>query len=92
MQRRHSPLGDKAVFRSKRDGDYVLSRLQYLYGYEWYDFDKGCGHGLAHDEVRWKKGGAIRYVELPQHFYEVDAEIAGREFELQRKGATSVAL
>ncbi len=83
---------DRAAFRSKSDGDYFLSRLQYLFEFEWYDFDGVCGHGLAHDEVRWKKGGTSRYVELPQHFFEVAAEIACRDFQLQRKGATAAAL
>ncbi len=80
------------LFRSKSSGEYVLSRLQYLYEYEWYDYDRVDGHGLAREEVRWKHGNAVRYVELPQHFFEVSAELAAREFALKRKGATAQAV
>lgn len=83
----HPPL-----FRSKSNGEYVLSRLQYLYQYEWYDYDRVDGHGRALEEVRWKHANGVRYVELPLHFFEVAAELAAREFALKRKGASAQAM
>ena len=80
-----SPKETPAVLVSESGREFVFSRLQYLYNFEWYDFDKVSGHGLAHDEVRWKKGKSIRYVELPKDFLEVALEIAAREFALKRK-------
>ena len=94
LERKHPNAlvkGNQAVLRSKK-GEYILTRLQYLYEFEWYDFDKVSGHGLAHDEVRWKKDGTVRYVELPQHFYEIVARLASLEFGLTRKGATAQAV
>ena len=95
LERKGVTSGNEAnlpVLRSKTNGEYVLSRLQYLFEYEWYDYDRVDGHGLVLEEVRWKHGGNIRYVELPQHFFEVSAELAAREFSLKRKGATAMAV
>jgi hypothetical protein len=84
--------GPRVMLQGKSSGEYVLTQLQYLYDFEWYDFDKVSGHGLAHDEVRWTRGGTVRYVELPQRFYDVAAELACREFSMVRKGATAKAV
>ena len=84
--------GRQALLHSRSSGEYVLSRLQYLFEYEWYDYDKVSGHGLAMEEVRWTHGKMVRYLELPQHFYEVAVELASREFGLKRKGATAMAV
>ena len=81
-----------ALLQGKSSGEYVLTRLQYLYEFEWYDFDKVSGHGLAHDEVRWTRGGTVRYVELPLRFYDIAAELACREFGMSRKGAAAKAV
>ncbi len=83
--------GHQAVLRSK-SGEYLLSRMEYLYEFEWYQFDKVSDHGLAHDEVRWTKNRAVRYVELPQHFYEVATQLACLEFGLTQKGAPAKAV
>ena len=80
--------GDKkthTVLLKEGSSEIVLTRLQYLYQYEWYEYQKVSGHGLAHDEIQWIKGSALRYLELPQHFYEVAVELACREFKLIRK-------
>jgi hypothetical protein len=61
--------------------------LQYLNNYEWYDFDAVTGHGLSHEEVRWSRGKAKRYVELPKDFLETAVAIACREFGLERKAS-----
>lgn len=61
--------------------------LQYLNNYEWYNFDGISGHGLSHEEVRWKHGKARRYVELPKDFLETAVAIACREFGLERKAS-----
>ena len=84
--------GELAILRGKTGGEYALTQLQYLYDFEWYDYDEVSGHGLAHDEVRWTHGGAVRYVELPLRFYDVAAELACREFRMSRKGATAKAV
>lgn len=69
-------------------GDPVqVSALQYLNNYEWYDYDGISGHGLSHEEVRWKRGKVKRYVELPKDFVEIAVAIASREFGLERKAS-----
>ncbi len=82
----------QAVLQSKSSGEYVLSRLQYLYDFEWFDYEGVTGHGLSMEEVRWRREKGVRYLELPQHFYEVAVELACREFGLKRKGATAMAV
>lgn len=67
------------------DGErFVVRRLQYLNQFEWYDFDDVVGHGLHHDEVRWRKGRLKRYVELPGDFYDTAAAVACKVFGLER--------
>jgi len=78
-------------FTSAKDGEYVLTRVQYLYDYDWYDYDGLGGHGLAHDEVRWKLEKRVRYLELPQHFLECVSELLCREMELEHKPTLSRA-
>jgi hypothetical protein len=65
----------------------TVTALQYLNNYEWYDFDAATGHGLSHDEVRWTRGKAKRYVELPKDFLDIAVAIACREFRLERKAS-----
>lgn len=95
LERKSAAPKDKtgmAILQGKTSGEYAFTRLQYLYDFEWYDYDKVSGHGLAHDEVRWTLGGAVRYVELPLRFYDIAAELACREFRMSRKGATAKAV
>ena len=72
------------VLRSESHGDLRVTRLQYLNAFEWYDYRKVAGHGLAFEEVCWERGKARRYVELPKDFFETAVELACREFGLQR--------
>ena len=93
LESKGSPAGGEAMEHklAGKDGEFLMTRLQYLNNFEWYDFDGVTGHGLAHDEVRWKKNGARRHVDLPQHFYEVALELACREFDLRRKAPKALA-
>jgi hypothetical protein len=79
------------VLRSETGGEAVVTRLQYLNAYEWYDYVKVAGHGLANEEVCWRKGKTLRYVELPRNFFDVAVELACREFGLQRADARQKA-
>lgn len=72
------------VLRSESHGDLRVTRLQYLNAFEWHDYRKVAGHGLAFEEVCWERGKARRYVELPKDFFETAVELACREFGLQR--------
>lgn len=95
LERNGTPAGGQAPAQKlagKEAGEFVLTRLQYLNTFEWYDFDKVTGHGLAHDEVRWKKAKVGRYLELPKQFYEVALELACREFKLKRKNPVAAAI
>ena len=62
-----------------------VTALQYLNNFEWHDYDGLAGHGLHHEEVRWKHGKQKRYVELPKDFFDIAVAIACREFGLERK-------
>ena len=73
------------VLHSERTGPVRVERLQYLYNFEWYDYDRLGGHGLNHDEVRWKRGGETRYVELPKDFFDAAVYVACQEFGLERQ-------
>ncbi len=73
------------IMLSESGQKYKLSRLQYLYDFEWYEFEKVSGHGLAHDEIKWRKGKEIRYLELPKDFVEVTMQIAALEFGMESK-------
>ena len=64
-----------------------VTALQYLNNFEWYDYDGVSGHGLRHDEVRWKRGKQKRYVELPKDFFDTAVSIACKEFSLERKAS-----
>jgi hypothetical protein len=79
------------VLESGVHGKLVVTRLQYLYAFEWYDYQKVSGHGLAREEVCWRKGKAVRYVELPRDFFDTALELACREFGLQRVPAQQKA-
>ena len=74
---------------SAQSGEFVVTRLQYLFEYEWYDYAGLGGHGLAHDEVRWKHDGKTRYLELPLHFLDRAVELVAMEFSLSRKKSLS---
>jgi hypothetical protein len=82
-----TPSGDHRLpaVQSPTGETIQVSALQYLNHYEWYDFDGVSGHGLSHEEVRWKRGKARRYVELPKDFLDIAVGIACREFGLERK-------
>ena len=64
-----------------------VTALQYLNNYEWYDYEGVSGHGLHHDEVRWKRGKLKRYLELPKDFFDIAVSIACKEFSLERKAS-----
>ena len=66
-------------------GEVVVTSLQYQYAFEWYEFDKVAGHGLASEEVLFRKNTLRRYVELPKDFYETALEIACIEFDFNRQ-------
>ncbi|HKI97238.1 MAG TPA: hypothetical protein VKB51_02070 [bacterium] len=72
------------VLESEEHGRLVVTRLQYLNAFEWYDYQKVSGHGLANEEVCWRAGKSVRYVELPKDFFEIAVELACREFGLKR--------
>ena len=74
---------DGPKLHSEAAGDVVVTRLQYLYAFEWYDYVKVGGHGLANEEVCWRKGKTTRYVELPKNFFDIAVELACLEFGLK---------
>ena len=74
-----------AALHSEAHGDVVVTRLQYLNAFEWYDYQKVSGHGLANEEVCWLNGKRRRTVELPKDFFDLAVELACREFDLKRK-------
>ena len=65
--------------------EVIVFKLQYLNTFEWYDFQRVAGHGLAYEEVCWTLGEKKRYVELPKGFHDVAVELACREFGLKRQ-------
>jgi hypothetical protein len=73
-----------AVLKTAAGEELVMSRLQYLYNFAWYDFVKVADHGLASEKVQFRKERESRYVELPKDFYDIAVEIACREFTLER--------
>ncbi len=72
------------ALHSEEHGALVVTRLQYLNAFEWYDFLRVAGHGLAAEEVGWRHGNKTRYVELPKDFVDIAVELACREFGLKR--------
>ena len=76
-------LGAPALV-SEQHGNVGVTQVQYLNAFEWYDFVKVAGHGLAHDEICWRRGNVVRYVELPKNFLDITVELACREFGLTR--------
>ncbi len=79
------------LLHSERDGELTVTRLQYLNAFEWYDYVKVAGHGLANEEVLWRKGNQRRYVELPRNFFDHAVALACREFGLERRPAAQKA-
>ncbi len=75
------------VLDSEEHGEVLVTRLQYLNAFEWYEFVKIAGHGLAMEEVCWAHGNLRRYVELPKGFRDTAVELACREFGLTRQPA-----
>lgn len=63
----------------------TVTKLQYLNSFEWYDFLKVAGHGLANEEVCWTLGKQRRYVELPKGFFDIAVALACLEFGLERQ-------
>jgi len=68
-----------------KDGMVVVNRLQYLYNFNWYDYDGVSGHGMTREDTRWRRGPETRYMELPREFYSHAVELACLEFELERE-------
>ncbi len=73
-----------AVLKSGGGEDLVVGRLQYLYNFDWYDFDKVADHGLASEKLLFRKERDSRYVELPKDFYDIAVAITCLEFGLDR--------
>ena len=73
------------VLLTDNNEEVIVSKLQYLNTFEWYDFQRVAGHGLAYEEVCWTLGAIKRYVELPKGFHDVAVELACREFGLERQ-------
>lgn len=73
-----------AQMRTAGGEELVVSRLQYLYNFEWYDFEKVADHGLASEKVLFRRERDSRYVELPKDFYDIAVGITSREFGLER--------
>ena len=87
-------LGDKSEstgiqhveLTGENSGVLVVTRLEYLNNFEWFQFDGVSGHGIAKEEIRWKRESQQRYLELPKGFFDAAVEMACREFKLQRSG------
>ena len=80
--------GDHNISLATKEGsELAVLRLEYLNNYEWLVYDGVGGHGLAHEEVRWRQGGQKRYVELPKDFLDVAVQLACLEFDLERQSA-----
>ncbi len=62
----------------------TVTRLQYLRGFQWYDYHKVSLHNLAYEEICWKLEGLKHYVELPKDFLDMAIELACRAFDLRR--------
>lgn len=88
---RAQALPHTPVLYSEASGELVLTRLQYLNAYEWYDYDRVAGHGLALEEIRWRRGNTRRYLELPRNFLDIAVELCCREFDLERREEASAA-
>jgi hypothetical protein len=80
-----SVAGGPARLAAKAKEDLVVTRLQYLYNFDWYEFVRVADHGLASEKVLFKKDAQTRYAELPKEFYDIAVEIACDEFSLTRK-------
>jgi hypothetical protein len=63
----------------------VVTRLQYLNEFEWYEYVRVGDHGLASEKVQFRRNTTLRYVELPKDFYDIAVELACREFGIKRK-------
>jgi hypothetical protein len=73
-----------ARLSSKAKEELVVTRLQYLYNFDWYEFVRVADHGLASEKVLFRKEAATRYVELPKEFYDIAVAIGCKEFGLTR--------
>jgi hypothetical protein len=74
-----------AKLKSKAKEEIVVTRLQYLYNFEWHEFVRVADHGLASEKVLFKREATHRYVELPKDFYDIAVEICCLEFGLTRQ-------
>jgi hypothetical protein len=74
-----------ARLASKAAGEVVVTRLQYLHNFEWFEYVRVGDHGLASEKVLFRRDSTSRYVELPKDFYDIAVELACREFGLERK-------
>lgn len=83
--------GGGTTLTSEATGPVAVSRLQYLYNFEWYEYDRVSGHGLHLEEVRWLRGKTKRYLELPHNFMDASLELACHEFGLVRQEQGSAA-
>ena len=73
-----------AVMASSAGEEVVMSRFQYLYNFEWFDFVEVADHGLASEKIRFRREKITRYVELPKDFYDIAVELACTVFSLKR--------
>ncbi|MDH4224754.1 MAG: hypothetical protein OEW12_03805 [Deltaproteobacteria bacterium] len=79
--------GARGPLLRTKAGLIMVSRLQYLYNFQWYDYEGVGGHGLAREETRWVRGREKRTVELPKDFFEVAVDLACLEFGITREKA-----
>jgi hypothetical protein len=73
-----------AELETASGSEVAVTRLQYLYEFDWFDYVAVADHGLASEKVRFRKEKIQRYVELPKDFYDLAVEIACRELDLKR--------
>jgi hypothetical protein len=65
--------------------EVVVTRLQYLYDFEWHEYVRVADHGLASEKIQFRKNSTVRYVELPKDFYDIAVEMACLEFGMTRQ-------
>lgn len=83
--------GKNGVLMEKDGAELIVTSVQYLNNFEWYEYDGVGGHGLALEEVRFRKGKLRRYVELPKDFLDTAVVIAAEEFGLSHQAGTRKA-
>ncbi|MDH5752008.1 MAG: hypothetical protein OEZ59_06280 [Deltaproteobacteria bacterium] len=71
------------ILEDKSGQQMTVTRLEYLYNYEWFNYGGTAGHGIASEEVRWTREEQRRYLELPKDFLFIAAQLSCLEFGLK---------